>query len=76
MSGVEPFEKLRNDHRQGMSIRGWLAADIENQMPRKQRHTAHRVWSRSAEEYGAQVSESTVRASVAQLKGERLMSGS
>ncbi len=113
MTRVELFEKIRNDHRQGMSIRalaerhgvhrrtvrqaigsstppprkvpertspalgpwkatirGWLEADIENQVPRKQRHTAHRVWTRLVEECGAQVSESTVRAYVGQVKRE------
>ena len=39
-------------------------------VPRKQRHTARRVWSRLAEEHGAQVAESTVRAFVAQVKAE------
>ena len=38
--------------------------------PRKQRHTARRVWQRLAEEHGAQLAESTVRAMVAQLKEE------
>jgi len=110
---VELFEKIRNDHRQGMSIRGladkhgvhrrtvrqaiassvppprkvperaspvlgpwkstvrgWLEADIADQVPRKQRHTAHRVWTRLVEECGAQVAESTVRAYVGQVKRE------
>jgi transposase len=50
-------------------IRGWLRTD--EQLPRKQRHTAHRVWQRLVDEYGAQVGESTVRAFVAQVKAER-----
>lgn len=113
MSRVELFEKIRNDHRQGASIRsladkyrvhrrtvkqaitssvppprkiperespalgpwkatirGWLEDDINNDVPKKQRHTAHRVWSRLVDEHGAEVSESTVRAHVAQVKGE------
>ena len=40
-------------------IDGWLEADVE--VPRKQRHTAHRVWERLVEEHGAQVAERTVR---------------
>jgi transposase len=37
----------------------WLRADRE--APRKQRHTARRVWQRLTEEHGAQVAETTVR---------------
>lgn len=113
MSRVEQFEKIRNDHRQGMSIRAlaakhgvhrrtvrqalassvppprktperespvlgpwkptiraWLEADVKDKVPPKQRHTAHRVFTRLAEEHGALVSESTVRAYVAQVKAE------
>ena len=36
-------------------IDAWLVADRE--APRKQRHTAQRVWRRLVEEHGAQVSE-------------------
>jgi transposase len=50
------------------TIRGWLTAD--QAAPRKQRHTARRVWQRLREEEGAQVAESTVRAFVAQVKAE------
>jgi transposase len=49
-------------------VRQWLGED--QGAPRKQRHTAHRVWARLAEEHGAQVSESTVRAFVAQARAE------
>ena len=49
-------------------IRAWLVAD--RQAPRKQRHTARRVWQRLVAEYGAQVAESTVRAYVAQVNFE------
>ena len=113
MSRVELFEKIRNDHRQGMSvraladkhrvhrrtvrqaiasstppprktpereapalgpwkatIRGWLEGDINNEVPKKQHHTARRVWTRLVNECGAEVSESTVRAHVAQVKAE------
>jgi hypothetical protein len=37
----------------------WLEADRE--APRKQRHTARRVWRRLVDEHGAQVSERQVR---------------
>ena len=37
----------------------WLVADRE--APRKQRHTAHRVWQRLVSEHGAEVSERQVR---------------
>jgi len=50
-------------------IDGWLAADLES--PRKQRHTARRVWQRLVEEHDADVAESTVRAYVATAKGRR-----
>jgi transposase len=48
--------------------RAWLVADRD--MPRKQRHTARRVWRRLVDEYGAQVAESTVRAFVAKVNFE------
>lgn len=50
------------------TIRGWLEADQE--LPRKQRHTARRVWQRLVEEHQAEVSESTVRAYVGDVKAE------
>jgi transposase len=50
------------------TIRQWLTADME--VPRKQRHTAHRVWARLRDECGALVAESTVRAFVAQVRFE------
>lgn len=37
----------------------WLEAD--RQAPRKQRHTARRIWQRLVEEQGAEVAETTVR---------------
>lgn len=49
-------------------VRRWLTEDLD--APRKQRHTARRVWQRLVEEQGADVAESTVRAWVAQLKVE------
>lgn len=49
-------------------IWGWLVDDLE--APKKQRHTAHRVWERLVSEHGAQVGESTVRRYVAGVKAE------
>jgi transposase/predicted nucleic acid-binding protein len=49
-------------------IRGWLTDDLE--VPKKQRHTARRVWERLVGEYGAQIGESTVRRFVAQVKAD------
>jgi transposase len=40
-------------------IDGWLIADRD--APRKQRHTAHRVWQRLRAEHGVEVSERQVR---------------
>ena len=45
------------------SIDAWLVADRD--APRKQRHTAHRIWIRLRKELGARVAESTVRHYVA-----------
>ncbi len=50
------------------TIRGWLVDDLE--VPKKQRHTAYRVWERLVSECGVQVGESTVRRFVAQVKAE------
>jgi len=50
------------------TVRRWLTEDQD--APRKQRHTARRVWQRLRDEHGAQVAESTVRAFVAQVKAE------
>jgi transposase len=44
----------------------WLEADRE--APRKQRHTARRVWQRLVDEHQAQVGESTVRRYVAEVR--------
>jgi len=41
------------------TIREWLIADLG--APRKQRHTARRVWERLVDEHGATVAEATVR---------------
>ena len=50
------------------TIRGWLVEDLA--APRKQRHTARRVWQRLLEEHDAVVAESSVRNLVAQLRVE------
>jgi len=50
------------------TVRRWLEED--RTAPRKQRHTARRVWQRLVEELGAQVSESTVRAFVGEVRRE------
>ena len=44
----------------------WLEED--KKAPRKQRHTARRVWQRLVEEHGADVGESTVRRYVAEVR--------
>jgi transposase len=49
-------------------IEEWLEADRE--APRKQRHTAKRVWQRLVDEHGAVVAQSTVRDYVRQRKRE------
>lgn len=41
------------------TIRGWLTDD--QKAPRKQRHTARRIWERLVDEHGADVAESSVR---------------
>jgi transposase len=50
------------------TVRGWLVEDLS--APRKQRHTARRVWQRLVEEEGVVVAESSVRALVGELKVE------
>ena len=49
-------------------IRTWLVED--QSAPRKQRHTARRIWQRLTLEQQSAVAESTVRAVVAQLRAE------
>jgi transposase len=50
-------------------IDAWLEADKD--APKKQRHTARRVYQRLIEEHGADVGESTVRRYVGAKKRER-----
>jgi transposase len=49
-------------------VRSWLVADLE--APRKQRHTARRVWDRLIDEEGVAISQRTVRKMVAELRAE------
>jgi transposase len=49
-------------------VAAWLRADLT--VPRKQRHTARRVWQRLIDEHGAVVAESTVRPFVAAVRRE------
>ena len=49
-------------------IREWLLADLS--APRKQRHTARRIWQRLVDERGATVAESTARGYVGRLRHE------
>jgi hypothetical protein len=70
---VELFERIRRDRRlEQLSIRefvtvidGWLIADKE--APRKQRHTARRVWQRLVAAYDARLAEVPVSRYVARL---------
>jgi transposase len=47
-------------------IDAWLEED--RSAPRKQRHTARRVWQRLVEEHGAEIGESTVRRYVGEVR--------
>lgn len=60
-----PAPKLGEFH---AVIDQWLTDDLE--APRKQRHTARRVWQRLVDEHGAEVAESTVREYVAKRRRE------
>jgi transposase len=60
-----PAQKLGEFHE---LIDEWLTADLE--APRKQRHTARRVWKRLVDEHGADVAEATVREHVRKRKRE------
>ena len=57
---------LLGPHRE--TIRTWLTEDLK--APRKQRHTARRIWERLVDERGAVVAESTVRAYVSVVRRE------
>jgi transposase len=56
---VDPYAEL---------IDGWLLADRD--APRKQRHTARRIWQRLVAEYGASLAEVTVSRYVARRRTE------
>jgi transposase len=60
---LEPWKK---------TIQDWIEADRD--VPKKQRHTARRVFQRLVIEHGAEVSESSVRRYVALLKANRSLS--
>lgn len=51
-------------------VRAWLKAD--ETAPRKQRHTARRIYDRLVDEYGFTGAEVTVRKAVASLRGRRV----
>jgi transposase len=51
------------------TIDSWLAED--QNAPRKQHHTARRIWQRLVEEHGVEVCEGTVRRYVAKAKARR-----
>ena len=53
------------------TIEQWLEEDKTS--PRKQRHTARRVWQRLVEEHGAEVSEGTVRRFVAVVRARQAL---
>jgi hypothetical protein len=57
--GLDPYAQV---------IDGWLLADRD--VPRKQRHTARRVWQRLVAEHGATVAEVTVSRYVARRRQE------
>lgn len=51
-------------------VEQWMADDLA--APRKQRHTARRVYDRLVDEYGFTGSEITVRRAVARIRGKRI----
>ena len=63
---VERAAPALDPHR--ATIRGWLTEDLA--APRKQRHTARRVWQRLVDEEGARVAESSVRRYVRAIRAE------
>jgi hypothetical protein len=55
-----------------VEVKDFVEAILTNdkKAPRKQRHTAHRIWQRVRDELGGAVAESTVRAYVAERRRE------
>src|SRR2546425_6587604 len=55
-----------------VGVKDFVEAILTNdkKAPRKQRHTAHRIWQRVRDELGGAVAESTVRAYVAERRRE------
>lgn len=75
VSGIPPERKVAPKVRPKLgayeaTVRGWLEDDLS--VPRKQRHTATRIWQRLVDELGADVSVSAVRVMVRELKAEIL----
>lgn len=58
---MDPFTRI---------VEQWMADDLD--APRKQRHTARRVFDRLVDEYGFTGSEITVRRAVARIRGKRI----
>lgn len=74
LSATPPPRKTREFRRPVLDrwkpvIDGYLEQD--KTAPRKQRHTAHRIWVRLTEEHGAEVAERTVREYVATRRREQ-----
>lgn len=72
-SATPPERKVAERHSPALGeykqiVREWLVAD--QQAPRKQRHTAHKIWQRLRDEHGARIAESTVRTFVAEVRFE------
>ncbi len=73
-SAVPPLRKMSDRASPAIgpwtsTIDAWLEAD--KAVPRKQRHTARRIWQRLVDERGAAVSETSVRRYVAKARGRR-----
>ena len=66
--GVSAAAAAGDRTRMRQVIDGWLLADRD--VPRKQRHTARRVWQRLVAEHGAGVAEVTVSRYVARRRVE------